>query len=322
MAATPIGTNMVTAISRRYIVPDIADNVYGSNALFFRLNAANRKSVQGGTQIEVPLMYAKMAAHGFYQGFDVLNTAPTDSIQNAAFNWKQAYAIVSVDGLTLLKVNSPLAIANFIATQFAQANMQLADDLGGGLWSDGVTNPKSLDGLLGAVDNGTIDANYGGITRSGNTWWQSQIDSTTTSLSLTAMQSLFSSCVAGGRHPTIIFSTQLQWNRYWNLNTSLQRFLPNEGGKDMQLAQSGFENILFNGVPLLVDSHIPTSGSDGNLFFLNEDYIQLIVASQVDFKLEDFQTPVDQDAMVAKLLWAGDIVFNNTQLQGKFTALT
>lgn len=322
MAAQPIGTNMVTALSRRYIVPDIADNVYNSNALFYRLNAANRKQVQGGTQIEVPLMYSKMNAHGFYQGYDVLNTAPSDTIQNAAFNWKQAYTIVSVDGLTLLKMNSPLAIANFVATQFAQANMQLSDDLGGGLWSDGITNGKSLDGFIGAVDNGTIDANYGGITRAGNTWWQSQVDSSTISLGLTTMQNLFSSVVNGGRHPTIIFSTQLQWNRYWNLNTSLQRFVAQPGGRDEQLAQAGFENILFNGVPWLVDSHIPTTGSQGNLFFLNEDYIQLIVASNVDFKMEDFQTPVDQDAMVAKLLWAGNVVMNNTQLQAKFEALT
>src|SRR5271163_3512699 len=100
MAATPIGTNMVTALSRRYIEPDITDNVYNSNALFYRLNASNRKSVQGGTQIEVPLMYSAMNAHGFYQGYELLNTAPSDTIQNAAFNWKQCYCVVSVDGLT------------------------------------------------------------------------------------------------------------------------------------------------------------------------------------------------------------------------------
>jgi hypothetical protein len=37
--------------------------------------------------------------------------------------------------------------------------------------------------------------------------------------------------------------------------------------------------------------------------------------------LQDFQTPVDQDAMTALLLWAGNLVCGNVQRQGKFTAI-
>ncbi len=86
----------------------------------------------------------------------------------------------------------------------------------------------------------------------------------------------------------------------------------------MQLAQAGFENLLFNGVPWLVDSHCPAN----NIFFLNEDYIQIVQASRADFHLQDFQTPVNQDAMTALLLWAGQMVVGNIQRQGKFTAIT
>jgi hypothetical protein len=70
-----------------------------------------------------------------------------------------------------------------------------------------------------------------------------------------------------------------------------------------------------------VDSHIPTSGSAGNIFFLNEDYVQVVTASRADFHLQDFQTPVNQDAMTALLLWAGNLVLSNVQRQGKFTAI-
>ena len=323
MAATPIGTNTVTAISRRYILPFIADQVYKSNPLFFRLNRANRKTVQGGTQIEVPLLYAQMAAGGFYQGYDLLNVAPSDTIQNAAFNWKQAYVPVSVDGLTLLRVESPVAVANFLKTFFEQSRMQLADILGGGIWSDGVTNTKSLDGLIGAVDNGTVNANYGGITRASNAWWNSQIDGATVTTTLAALQALFGSCTFGGQHPTIILSSQARYNNYYNLLTSIQRFPNGPGMMDEVLAQAGFTNLLFNQVPWVVDSHIPTgAGSNGGPVFLNENFIYLVVAPRADFNMGDFQTPVNQDAMVAKLLWAGDLVLNNAQVQGRFEALT
>jgi len=322
MAITPIGTNTVTAISRRLILPEIADNVYKSNPFFFRANAAHRKSVQGGTQIEQPLMYTNMTSYGWYSGFDQLNTAPSDTVQNAVFMWKQAYVNVSVDGLTMIRVSSPLAIANFIATQFAQAQMQMADLLGQGMWSDSVTNVKAIDGILGAIDNGTINASYGGIARGSNAWWNAQIDSTTTVMTLAALQALYGSTTVGGQHPTIIASNQHQYNNYWALNTSFMQYPRQPVGSDENLAQAGFQNLLFNNTPWFVDSHVPTTGTQGFVFFINENFLEFVVASMVDFYLEDFQTPVDQDAMVSKLLWAGDLTFSNVQLSGKFTALT
>ena len=321
MPATPIGTNTVTALSRRLILPRITDNVYNSNVLFYRWMRANKFVQQGGTQIEQPLMYTRMAAGGSYSGYQLLNVTPSDTIQNAAFLWKQYYSPVTVDGLTLLRADSPLAIADFVATQFKQSEMDLSDLLGSGLWSDG-SGANDIDGIREAVDNGTIQSSYGGINHSGNTWWNAQIDSSTTTLTLVALQALFGSCTNGGRAPTIIFSTQANYNRYWNLNLSPQSFPVQPGGKDMQLAQAGFENLLFNGVPWLVDSHIPTTGAEGNIFLLNEDYFQIVTASRADFHLQDFQTPVDQDAMTALLIWAGNLVCSNIQRQGKFTAIS
>jgi len=322
MALTPIGTNEVTAISRRYILPKVADNVYKSNPFFLRANQANRRDVQGGTQIELPLMYTNMTSFGWYSGFDQLNTAPSDTVQNAVFMWKQAYVNVSVDGLTMIRVSSPLAIANFISLQFAQAQMQMADLLGAGLWTDTVTNIKAIDGMLGAIDAGTVAPTYGGITRSTNPWWQSQVDSTTVTMTLAALQNLHGATTQGGQHATIIASTQTQYNRYWALNTSFTQYPRQPVGQDEALASAGFTNLMFNNTPWIVDSHIPTSGTAGNVFFINENFFEFIVASNVDFYLEDFQTPVDQDAMISKLLWAGDAGLNNVQLQGKFTALT
>ena len=320
--ATPVGTNVVTAISRRYILPEVADNVYNSNAIFFRLNASNRRVIQGGYQIELPLMWTTMAAGGPYQGFDLLDVQPSDTVQNCVFLWKQYYVTVTVDGLTLLKTDSPEAIANLVSLEFQQAEMQMADNLGTGIWSSGVTNPKTIDGIPAAVDTTLVNANYGGISRSANTWWEAQLDTTTTVTSLTAYQALWGSATSGGRHPTIIVGGQSYYNYYYNLNTAIQTFPSAPGGQDEQLAQAGFTNLLFNGVPFVVDSHIPTTANYGKVFFLNEDYLFLYVSPRANFTMEDFQTPINQDVMVAKLLWAGNLAFNNCARQAKFTALT
>jgi hypothetical protein len=316
--ATPIGTNEINSISRRYIYPELVDNVYKSNLMFFRLNSNNKKVLQGGLQIEVPLVFTRFAAGGFYSGFDLLDVSPSDTVKNAAYDWKQAYVPVSVDGLTLIRADSPEAIVNFLSFYFENAQTELAEILGGGTWSDVVSNGKSVDGLKGAVDDGTVAATYGGLLRSSNTFWKSQIDSATTTLTLATMQTMFGNCTVGGRHPTLLAGTQANYNRYWNLAQGGQAFPIEAGGRDDQLAQAGFTNLVFNQVPFAVDSHIPAN----HIFFLNEDFIYLFVNPRADFNMKEFREPVNQDAMSALILWAGNVVLSNCQLQGKMTALT
>lgn len=328
--ASPIGTNTINSISRRYVMPQITDQIYHSNVLFYRLDSSNKRVVKGGFQIEVPLMYSQMTSAGWYQGFDLLDTTPQDTIKNAAFDWKQTYVTVTIDGLSLIKNDSPESIASVISSQFQQARMQMEETLGAGIFTDAVTNTKAIDGLQGAIDNGTVAATYGGLgaRTTTNSFWQpaaGALDTTTTTLTLPAMQTVFGAATDGARHPTLIVGTQSNYNRYWNLNQVHQRFPTEPMGRDEQLAQAGFTNLLFNNVPFAVDSHCNTSraGTTGDsLYFLNEEYIELVVSSRADFKLEDFQQPVNQDAMSAKLLWAGDLIFSNIARQGLMSALT
>lgn len=311
---SPIGTNVVTSISRQYIMPEVVDNIYRSNALFYRLNMANRKIV-GGTHIEVPLMYSRFTAGGAYSAYDLLNIAPQDTVLNARFDWKQHYVPIAVDGLTLLRVDSPDAIANFLRLQFQQAEEEMCENLGTGVHSDGSTNAKDLTGLQLAVDS---SGTYGNLSRSTYSWWASTEDSTTTVLSLSALQSAHGSATEGGRAPSLIISQQSNYNRYWNLGIGSQIQDIGPKGYDEQLFAAGFNNMLFNGVPWIVDSHVVNSST---IFMLNEDYIHLVVSPRADFLLEDFQTPVDQDAMVSKLLWAGELVVTNPGRQAKMTAV-
>lgn len=322
--ATPIGTNVVTALARRYIMPDIVDNIYGSNPLFFRLNQANKRIVRGGTQIEVPLMYRRFTNGGPYQGYDPLNVAPNDTVKNGAWDWRQHFVPVTVDGLTLIKTDSPEAIANFIQFYFQQAEMEMAQNLGQGIWSNGVTNPKEIDGLQGAVDDGTVNTTYAGLTRAANTFLNSQVDASTATMTLAALQSIFGRAGKGGRQITLIASRQEQYNRYWALVQANQDFPVNAGGNDEQLASAGFTNLLFNNTPWVVDDNVFDGPNTSNsaVVGLDEDYLYWAVSPRADFYLEDFQKPVNQDAMVAKLLWAGNLVLPNTQRQFKMTAIT
>lgn len=311
----------MTSISRRYILPEIIDSVYNSNVLFYRLNAANRKVVRGGTQIELPLAYTRINSAGNYVGFDLLDTTPQDVIKNAAWDWRQKYVTVSVDGATLMKNDSPESVANLVRSYFELARQRAEDDMGTGIFSTG-SDLTEIDGLAGAIDDGTILATYGGLGNrtTTNAFWQpaaGAYDTTTAVLTLAAMQAVFGAATQGARHPTLLVGTQANYNRYWALVQVQQRFPTQPAGADEQLAAAGFTNLLFNNVPFAVDSHCPAN----NIFFMNEEYIDLCIHPSRDWVLEDFQQPVNQDAMVAKLLWMGQLIVKNILRQGRMTAV-
>lgn len=317
--ATPLGTNVVTAIVRQHILPTVVDNVYNSNPLFFRINKSKR-FVRGGTQIEVPVMYSRFSNGGAYSGYDSLNVAPNDTVKTIAFDWKQYYVPVSLDGLTLIKTDSPDAIADIIKLQFAQAEMEMAENIGADFWSM-AGNAKAIDSLATAVDS---SGTYGGIARSTNTWWASNETGTSQALTNGRLQAMFSASSEGGRHPSIIVSGQDQYDRYWAIGEAKQSIQQGPVAYDEQLYSAGFTNLIFNGVPWVVDSHVTNAsgvagGTDTTVYMLNEDYLYWAVSPRADMTVEDFQTPITQDAMSTKMLWAGNLLVTNCKRQAKHT---
>lgn len=316
----PIGVNAVTTLGRRHFMDDVTDNIYGTNLMFYRLNAANKKKVDGGFQIEQPLMYKRFSNGGPVRGFAPYDTSPNDTLKSAAFEWKGYVVPVSVDTQTLYKCETADAVCNFLEAYFQQAEEEMAELIGGGIWHTG-TDPDEIDGIPTAVDSSNPPVavgNYGGIDRSTNAFWQGFEDGSTTVLTLPALQGMFGTVKVGGRRPTIIISQQGQFDRYWNLNVQNQTIMQGPMAYDNQLAAAGFDNLLFNGVPWAVDDHVPNAN---DIYMLNEDYITLKVISRSDFVLTDFQRSQNQRAYVATIEWDGNLIFSNCRRQGKFTAV-
>lgn len=325
--AVLIGTDTVTSIARHVIIPNITDQTYNSNIVTYRLLRANKKVIGGGTQIEVPQLYQDFASGSAYRGFEVLAVTPQDTIKNLVFDWKQYYTTWAVDGLTLIKTDSADAIANLLTLQSQQAYMRMSELLAAGIFGDGVTTglgTKEIDGLRGAVGNASVgNTSYGGLSRTTNTWHVSTVVTASTTLSFTGMRTqLIGPTTFGGYHPTILVSDQTNYNRHWLLHTSTTGysnvFNRQPGGHDELLASAGFTNLLFDNIPHVVDSHCPT----GYMFALNENVLQLVVSPRGDFYMEDFQKPVNQDAMVTGLFWAGNLVSQSSRLHGVYTNVT
>lgn len=316
-----IGQEMLTSIARHHILPQVTDNAYlKNNAFLYRTIRSGKRMIQGGTQIEIPLMYKRFTnAGGTYRGFDLLNVSPQDTVKNAYVEWKQHYVTFAIDGLTLIKTDSPLAIANILTLLGEQMYMEMGENLAAGIFGNGTDDPKDIDGLGAIVGTSNV---YAGLDRSSDTWWQSTVDSSTNTLTLATMRGLFGNATVGASHPTIWFGNGTNYNRLYALNLSTSgygvSYNREPGGHDELLAQAGFTNLMFENVPFVRDDNAAST----DIFSLNENFLNLVVSPRADFYLSDFEKPVNQDAYISTLLWAGNMICMNAKTQAKFSALS
>lgn len=310
MALPNTSYDYLSSITQKYYIPKLVDNIFSSNVLLDRLRKGKAaKTYGGGTSIVQPLLYAKTTAAGSYSGADTLNTTANDNKTAADFLMKMYYANITITREDELKNSGDnTKVIDHVKTEVMIAEKTLADLIGDGIYSNG-TNPKDITGLRVAVTgSGTT---YGGISKTTYSWWRSQVDSTTTALTIPALTAIFGDCVIGNDKPTIIITTQDQYDVYHGLLQTQERF------SDTNTADAGFENILFRNVPVTVDGKCPT----GYLYLLNEKYIAFQTHKDENFRFEPFTKPTNQNVSSAKIYWAGNLTCSNCRMQGVMTAL-
>ena len=304
----PLSYDQISAITEKKFIPKMHDNIFDSNILLKKLKEKSLQKLDGGERIIVPLNYAQASASAWYTGSDTLSTTDNDQITAAEYTWKQLYPNISITGLDESKNSGDAAILNFVQQKVKIAEMTMKDKLGDGIYSDG-TDSKAIVGLRDIV---ATDQSVGGISQSAYSWWAGKVDSSTTTLTMAAMQSLFNNASIDSEHPNVITATRALYNSYYALLQPQQRF------QDSKDASGGFANLLFNGVPVFADSKCPTS----HMFMLNTNFLHMFVHKDRDMKFEPFQKPVNQDVKLAKILWLGALGSSNNRMHGKLSAIT
>jgi hypothetical protein len=305
----PLSYDQLSAITKKHYVPKLVDSIFDSDPLLKRYkDKGNYKKIGGGTSVMMPLNYALTTAAGWYSGADTLSTTDNDQITAAEYQWKQAYANISIVRSDELQNMGDAQVLDLVKSKVQIAEKTLADYIQGGLYHSGSTAKSIVGTALFLSTSNTV----GGISQSTYSWWQAQVDSSTTTLSLSAMQEVWNDCTINNSQPTVLMATRANYNRYYALLTPQQRFV------DGETAKGGFQNLLFNGAPMIVGPKVPS----GHIEFLNEEHLKLFVHKDEDMRFEDFQKPVNQNVKVAKVYWMGAHGTDNCRMLGALTAIS
>ena len=298
----------LTSITHKYFAKKMSDNISTSNVLLMRVK---KDTVDGGSDIRLPLQYAYVNGAAWYAGDQTLNTNYNEKKIVAIYNWKQLDVPVVIVESDRLKNAGAAKVLDHLKTEIEIAEKTAKNKFGTGMYSNGTTDPLSIAGIRAII---STTATVGGISQSTYSWWQGQVDSTTTNFSLGAAQTMYENCMEDDDKPDLITAYPGAFNRYWSLLQPQQRY------QNSTLGAAGFENLRFNQADFAVDSYAPS----GTVAFINTKHLILKSHSQRDFpgKIDPFQKPINQDATIAHFLWMGALVSEENRKLGIMNALT
>jgi hypothetical protein len=291
----------------------LTDNVFTARPLTFKLMEKGRiRMLNGGTKIVEPLIYGQNDTVGSYSGFDTIALTPQTGISAAEYEWKQYAASISMSGIEEAKNNGEQEIINLLEAKIMQAEESLREGFNQMFFADGTGNGgKDWNGLANLVE---ATGSVGGIdpADSGNSFWASYEENTSTALTLAQMSTAYNSVSVGNDHPDVLLTTQTLFEKYEALLLPVLRYT------DSKTADAGFQNLLFKSAPVMYDVHCPS----GVFFFLNSKYITLVGHSGKWFQQTEFIRPEDLDARYALIMCYGNMTLRNRAKQGKLTAKT
>lgn len=294
----------------------IADNVMNSHLLLHWLESKGMKKTRsGGAYISEPVMLGKSTAGGSYRGLEEGVAIPTDNITSAIYPWRQYRWYVTISGIENFQNSGVGEVADLLDQKIDEATLSMRDELNTDGYGDGSGNDyKAIVGLdlICAEDpDGAAVDNLGLIDAAANPVWQnySALGSGYGVIAefIAGLRTAYNTCSKGQDHPTIIITSQTQYEYYEHSLIQQERFMNTE------IASSGFMALLLRGTPIFFDEDIAKTDS---VYLLNHKHMRWNVASGCDFTPSKFYEGWERDALVSVIKLYGNLSVRNRRFNG------
>jgi hypothetical protein len=310
-------TELVSTTFRKHR-KEIKDNVSTRIALLrYMKRRGNMQTEDGGLTIACPLDYAENSTYQRYSDWDTLNIAASDVISAAEYQWRQVAINVVASGRELRINSGDSRIVNLAKSRIKNALRTFNNNFSEDMYSDG-TASNQVNGLQAIVaDAGT--GTVGGIDSSTWTFWKNKVqDASAESVTVSAttienqmMLPLWLDLDRGpDDHTDLIVMDNVYYQYFEGSQVSIKRH------NDRGAADAGFVSLKYKGADVLYDANVPAS----HAYFLNTEYLKLVVHKDADLEQVEEQRPVNQDGVVIPILWMGNLVCSNRAQQGVMLA--
>lgn len=311
----------VTTTTNQYLAPFWVDQVLRDNYFFGKILQNTKK--WDGSQMLFPMKYQKGVASVAFNGFDLLPITQQPVSVNMTFYPTFVATNVALAGsdLSINKTNEQkLKLMQVIMESRAQDG---SDDIGTFFQGSGSAfGGKAPMGLTGIVDNGTVLANYGGLSRSTYTGLNATVTASGSTISLVKVRTLWNAISDGPVIPNFIITDYTTWGYFEALQTPFQRNNQDFSPAMRTVAStSGYAEQRWDGMIISRDKKVTT----GYFYMLNLNFLSWYAlkwykGDAISPKAKDIHGNVYEDKIYAPgdaFTWTGMIQsFNQGAVNG------
>lgn len=320
MANVP-GVN-VTTTTNQYLAPFWVDQVLRDNYFFGKLMSKTKR--WNGAQMLFPIKYQKGVATVAFNGFDLLPITQQPVSINMTFYPTFMATNVALAGSEMSINATPMQTLKLLSVTMESRKQDAADDIGNFLQGDGTSfGGKAPNGLANTIDNGTVSATYGGLSRPTYTGLNSTVTASGGTISLVKVRTLWNGISDGPVTPNFIGTDYTTWGYFEQLQTPFQRnnadFSP--AVKNQSASTSGYSAMRWDGMEINRDKKFTT----GNFYMMNLDSLEWYglkwwEGERVSPKARDIEGNVYEDKVYAPgdtFTWTGMIkAYNQGTVNG------
>ena len=311
------------SVVRRAFMPRVYVQLWKSAPLMAALLSSAQVATGGLSPITAPLQGAPMVSGQWvdYSGaFQQPGVQP--GIQNAEFNLKAFVSTIPFLGMEGL-VQLDYSVVPLIEARMNDSTNVTIDTFATSLFNN-VANTQQLIGLPAAIDDGTFAVNYGGVSRTANTFWKSTYVHGAGNVTPTRnlmLQFISQVSKTTGEMPTIGIMGFGTWTLLAQDFTSQERYNITPGnsfGADRKI-ESLFRALDVAGVPFYADPYCP----EGVLYLINTNYLSLFLHERAAFSFTGFEStlPNNQLGYIGAILSLLELVDVKCKAHGKFDGL-
>lgn len=337
--------------TRDQIAPKIVDTVLTAN-LITQVMLGTRKTSFTSDVKRIVVKTTKANNGGSFSGLDRFNTNQVNTTQKMVFS-PRSYAqpiVLPWDELSLSKTKD--SVRSLQVQKWDEASQEMAEDIATLLYGDGTGNSnKDFLGLIAGADDGTNVATYGGLARSTFTTIKGTVDTTTTTITFTALDAMLRATNSGNQKVDLILTTEAIYDFIAALFTSTnnQRDARDSTNSLIKTAvsglagEAGFTSLFYKGVPIIADE----SCTADHIFCLNlktwefatvdnlvgttpikiksneiEGQYDTNVERTFGFHITPMQKSIDQYGFMSEILLMGNLICKNPRRNGYFDSIT
>ncbi len=331
------GQRIQTTVQTEYL-PYVVDTVLNSNILFQR--TVEKAEEWNGRTLRVPVKVSKNLTGTSFRGFDTFSTAATNNRQFMEFTPSFYQITCALPGDELSVADTEDKVLDLMKLTIQSDTEDMADNLGTIWYADGTGNgSKDPLGLAALVDDGSNVPTLGGLSRSTYPTLAGVVTSSSGTIALSKVDTLWINVTSGKQTPTAVYTTQSVYNFYGQLLRPMERReTPVDGGA--MKGGTGYTALHYNGKPILMDEKCTT----GAFIMLNERYIKwfalpyynakpVAYKSQIEgndyeapiglgFSWTDWIIPANSASVVGHIYFGGQFITTNPKRHGKLTVIT